>query len=67
VASSLESSGYSAFSSANPISTKMFPSSLEKKVDCLSGEVRELVHVLKEAVAPKENHSVPLKDERYIS
>jgi hypothetical protein len=47
---------------------------LEGQVTALSGQVEEmqsdvhqLVQVLKEALAPKENHSSPLKDERYIA
>ena len=40
---------------------------LSSQVEDLQSDVSQLVHVLKEAVAPKENHSVPLKDERYIS
>jgi len=37
------------------------------KLDDLEKDVHDLVQVLKEAAAPKENHSLPLKDERYIS
>jgi DNA-binding MarR family transcriptional regulator len=40
---------------------------LSSQVEDLRGDVHQLVQVLKEAVAPKENHSVPLKDGKYIS
>jgi DNA-binding MarR family transcriptional regulator len=47
---------------------------LEGQVTALSGQVEEiqsdvhqLVQVLKEAFAPKENHAPPMKDGRYIS
>jgi DNA-binding MarR family transcriptional regulator len=40
---------------------------LSSQVEDLRSDVSQLVKVLKEAVAPKENHSVPLKDERYIT
>jgi len=37
------------------------------QVEDLRGDVHQLVQVLKEAVAPKENDAVPLKDGKYIS
>ena len=40
---------------------------LSRQVADLRSDVSQLVQVLKEAITPKENHSVPLKDERYIS
>jgi hypothetical protein len=40
---------------------------LSSQVEDLRSDVSQLVQVLKDAVAPKENHSVPLKDERYIT
>jgi len=36
-------------------------------VEELRGDLHELVLVLKEALAPKENHAQPLKDRRYIT
>jgi hypothetical protein len=42
-------------------------SGVEEKVDKLSGEVRDLVQVLKEALQPKTASSQPLKDGRYIT
>ncbi len=42
-------------------------SGVEEKVDKLSGEVHELVSVLKEALQPKTASSQPLKDGRYIT
>jgi len=41
--------------------------SLEQQVAGLQGQIQELVQVLKEAFAPKENHASPLKDGRYIT
>jgi hypothetical protein len=41
--------------------------SLSGQVEELRGDVHQLVQVLKEALAPKENHGSPLKDERYIA
>jgi hypothetical protein len=41
--------------------------SLEQQVAGLSGQIQELVQVLKEVLAPKENHVSPLRDGRYIS
>ena len=40
---------------------------LSSHVEDLRGDVSQLVQVLQEAVASKENGAVPLKDERYIS
>jgi len=40
---------------------------LSSQVEDLRGDVHQLVQVLKEAVAPKENDAVPLKDGKYIS
>jgi hypothetical protein len=40
---------------------------LSSQVEDLRSDVHQLVQVLKEATSPKENHSVPLKDEMYIS
>jgi len=40
---------------------------LSSQVEDLRGDVHQLVQVLKEALAPKENHSLPLKDGKYIS
>jgi len=40
---------------------------LEQQVAGLQEQIQELVQVLKEALTPKENHFVPLKDGRYIS
>jgi len=37
------------------------------QVEELQSDVHQLVRVLKEAVAPKENHASPLKNGRYIS
>lgn len=42
-------------------------SGVEEKVDKLSGEVHELVSVLKEVLQPKTASSHPLKDGRYIT
>jgi hypothetical protein len=42
-------------------------SDVEEKVDKLSGEVHELVQVLKEALQPRTAPSQPLKDRRYIT
>jgi hypothetical protein len=42
-------------------------SGVEEKVDKLSGEVHELVSVLKEALHPKTAPSQPFKDGRYIT
>jgi hypothetical protein len=40
---------------------------LSSQVEDLRSDVSQLVQVLKEAMAPKENDMVPLKDELYIS
>ena len=40
---------------------------LSSQVEDLQSDIHQLVQVLREAVAPKENHSVPLKDGKYIS
>lgn len=40
---------------------------LAQQVAGLQGQIQELVQVLKEALAPKENHASPLKDGRYIA
>jgi hypothetical protein len=40
---------------------------LSSQVEDLQSDVYQLVQVLKEAVAPKEDHAVSLKDGRYIS
>ena len=40
---------------------------LSSQIDDLRSAVQQLVQVLKEAVAPKENDMVSLKEERYIS
>ena len=40
---------------------------LSSQVEDLRSDVRQLVQVLKEAVAPEEKDAVPLKDGRYIT
>ena len=40
---------------------------LSSQVEDLQSDVHQLVSVLKEALAPKENHAQPLKDRRYIT
>jgi predicted transcriptional regulator len=40
---------------------------LSSQVEDLQSDVHQLVSVLKEALAPKENHAHPLKDGRYIT
>jgi len=40
---------------------------LSGQVEDLQSDVHQLVQVLKEALAPKENHASPLKDGRYIA
>jgi len=40
---------------------------LSSQVEDLQSDVHQLVQVLKEAFAPKENHVSPLKEGRYIS
>ena len=40
---------------------------LSSQIEDLRSDVNQLVQVLKEAAAPMENHSLPLKDGKYIS
>ena len=40
---------------------------LSSQVEDLRSDVQQLVQVLKEAVAPKENDTAPLNDWKYIS